>query len=135
MGTQVVLVNDVPRVRNMLCAILEDAGYTLSQARDVAIGLDALRASTEACVVLFNQGIANEGMALLQAAASDLAVGRHAFVLLTAYPEGLALTWRPLLQSLRVPIIAKPFDLDTLLRVVADAAARAGVHGGRPLSP
>ena len=129
--TSILLVAEPPDMRALLRHVLEDlGGYTVADAHVVPAALSVLRASPQAMVALFGT---TAGTGLLRAAVADPALRRHAFVLLTAYPEGVTPEWRALLKSLDVPVITKPFALESLLTVVADAAVRAVERGGRPL--
>lgn len=125
--TQVLLVDDHPAMRRLVRDILEDDGYTVAETRNGDTALSALRGSTDAQVVIFGM---STGTRLLQAAMEEPAVRRHAFVLFTATPELLTPLWGVLLATLTVPVVPKPFVLDTLLAAVADAAARLGQPSG-----
>jgi CheY-like chemotaxis protein len=115
-------------MRALVRLVLEDDGYAVLEATNAATALTNLRTSPEAMVAIFGM---TQGTTLLQTAVEDPSVGRHAFVLLTATPELLTPLWRVLLTSLDVPIVAKPFALDTLLAAVADAATRVGHPNSR----
>jgi DNA-binding NtrC family response regulator len=132
--TYVLLVDHQPDMRRLVRDILEDDGYTVVETRDTPTALDALRNSPDAMVGIFGMTM---GTSLLQAAVEEASVRRHAFVLLTATPELLTPLWRVLLAALDVPVVAKPFAIDTLLATVADATARInhpnGRRGGRPI--
>ena len=49
---------------------------------------------------------------------------RHRYILMTAATKTFALAFAKLLGELGVPVVAKPFDLDRLVGMVAAAAAR-----------
>jgi CheY-like chemotaxis protein len=130
--TQILLVSEEPAMRALLREILEElGGYPVAEARDVTSALYVLRSSQESMVALFGSMVSTS---LLQAAIDEPALRRHAFVLLTAYPEGVTPSSRALLTALDVPVVAKPFTLDTLLDAVAAAAERTRQHSGYSLS-
>lgn len=128
--TQVVLVDDRDDIRALVRDVLEDDGYTVAETPDATTALAILRTSPDTLVVLFGMA---PGATLLPMALNEPTVRRHAFVLLTAYPEGLTPEWRELLSALEVPVVAKPFALATLRGAVAAAAARVSRRNGHPV--
>jgi len=126
MKRHVLLVDEIPALRLLERSLLEDEGYTVAHTADGMTARPLLRASAKAMVVLLNT-TANDGSSLLAAAADEALLRRHAYVLVTANPEGLSPTWRRLLMRLSAPVVAKPFDLDALLHVVTAAAAHLDV--------
>lgn len=120
-------------MREALRMLLEDAGYAVRLSADPDAALAAARELTEAAIVLFEiepAGVAGSGfleLALLRAAEREAghAPPRLAFVALTTWPEQLPRTLKRLLRTLDVPLVAEPFELDELLRVVATAADRS----------
>src|SRR5579859_2254953 len=132
----VLVVDDDGSIREVERAALEDAGYTVLEARDGAEALGVLRASPEPLVVLVDllMPVVN-GFELLKTVAEDWELARrHAYVVVSAEHQSL-----PVVQALRsstvVEGVAKPFDLDTLLDAVAHAAsvlAPADASGSEP---
>lgn len=90
----------MPALATLLRQVLVEAGYRVAAVPDVSATLVALRDATSRVVVVFNGGAPHDGHGLLEAAADEPALRRHGYVLLTAYPEGLAPTWQPLLTAL-----------------------------------
>jgi CheY-like chemotaxis protein len=126
-------VEDDPDIRAVLCELLADAGYTPTmEATDGRKALTVLRRSLQPLVVLLDLGLPRLGGAELLRRMAGVDRWRqrprrpqqHAFVLVTAGYE----TARPQLASLvdawQIPVVRKPFDLDELLAVVAQAASR-----------
>lgn len=130
MRTRVLLADEMVDIRQVMQLVLEDAGYHVLAARGTPHALEVLRTSTEPMVVLLSK---RSGTELLEAGPSDPRVGRHAFVLLCAYPQRLPANWGELLAALNVPVLALPFDLDTLYRTVGDAIRRLSATGEHPL--
>ncbi len=121
----VLVVEDDDDTRETLRAALEDADYAVEVASDGAQALAQLRARQDRLVTLLDllmPGV--DGFQVLQAAAAEPLVGRHAFILMTADGRPPSPRLSDLLTRLQVPLVTKPFDLDRLLEVVAEAAAR-----------
>lgn len=123
----VLVVDDDADIRLTLRFLLEDAGYLVSEAGTVADAIAYLRTSASGCVVLLDYLFRDEnGIAVVRAATREPAWGgRHAFVVMTAsarYTEVASEVND--FATAPVPLIRKPFDLDTVLDVVAAAAAR-----------
>jgi CheY-like chemotaxis protein len=118
-------------VRETLRFLLEDEGYGVSEAPNVESGLESLRQSRRAMVVLsdavpFGARTPHMGESeLMDRALHDASLaGRHAYVLLTTSPERLSEGQRCQAQHLGAAIVAMPFEVDELLAIVARAAHR-----------
>lgn len=124
--SRVLIVDDDEGIRETIHFALEDAGYTVAEAGDGLAALKQLRASTERMVVLLDLMMPGlDGAGLLGAIAADARLSsQYAFVLITANTRTLTLAFATLLQNLSVPVLTKPFDIDTLLDAVATAAHR-----------
>jgi CheY-like chemotaxis protein len=122
--THVLVVDDDRSIRETLRVVLQEEGYTVSEAEDGQIALRILQASKEPMVVLLDLRMpVLDGAGVLAFVAEDQRLSAlHAFLLITANPitEKLA----RLLLQLQVPVIPKPFDLDRLIDIVADTAHR-----------
>ncbi|HEU5438399.1 MAG TPA: response regulator [Ktedonobacterales bacterium] len=123
---QVLVVEDDRDTRQVLHLILEDAGYTVAEAADGLEGLAAIQASTVPLVVLLDLDLPKlNGIEVLQAVARDARlVARHAFVLITAVSQSQFQAAEEICATLSVPLVMKPFSMDTLLDQVASAARR-----------
>ncbi len=140
-GVHVLVVEDDGDTRHVLRLILEDAGYTISQASEGVAALDLLRRSPVPLVVLLDWWLPElDGIAVLRAMAGDVAgASRHTYILMTAAPEPRATTLARVPPSMTPSLLCKPFGLETLLEMVAAAARRlhapgvtASATGGSP---
>ena len=122
----VCIVDDDEDIRLALRLLLEDAGYTVSEAADGRAALELLRASAARAVVLLDMVMpGGSGLDVLRAVAADTELStKHAFALVTATAHVRDAEARRLLRRLHVPIVAKPFDIDHLHDVVVRAADR-----------
>lgn len=120
----VLVVDDDGAIRQMVHTALEEAGYTVREARQGDEALTLLRESTMPMVALVDLLMpVVSGFELLQRVSEDWDLARrHAYVVVTASEESL-----PVVQALRsttvVEGISKPFDIDTLIEAVEHAAA------------
>lgn len=128
MPSSVLVVEDNETIREVLCFVLQDVGYTVYEAPDGKPALARLHESAAPLVVLLDLKMPGmDGQQVLEAvaAAQDTLATRHAYILMTAnattrLPPALA----DLLSRLNVAVVSKPFDVDELLETVAQAAAR-----------
>jgi CheY-like chemotaxis protein len=128
-GTQVLIVEDDEVLRGVLRFALEEEGYLVLEASDGVSGLEQLRTSAQPLVALLDWLLPGlDGVEVLQALQADPSAlpSRHAFLLMTA-----ALTCHhpvPCLPDLPadmdVRVLVKPFDLERLLPLIAERAAR-----------
>ena len=129
----VLVVDDDASIRETVRELLEDAGYTVSEARDGLQAVDQLRKAAGPMVVLLDLMMPRmDGAAVLGAVAGDDSgrLRRHAFIMMTAGHQTLSLAFAHLLADLRVQVVYKPFDIDRLLDTVASQHvwAPAGYH-------
>jgi CheY-like chemotaxis protein len=124
----VLVVDDDALIREVLHLLLEDAGHEVLEARDGQEALDCLRSTPHRLVTLLDlQMPVLDGLAVLKTVAQDRQLAsRHAYILITAYPDQLfSDSLSTLITSqLAVPFIPKPFDVDTVLTKVSTAACR-----------
>lgn len=124
----VLVIDDENAIRHAVRTILEDEGYTVLEAPNGVVGLDLLRAGAAPLVVLLDVMMPQMGglEVLHTLAAEPEMAARHAFIMCSAsrtfYPADLnfVLPGTPLLD------LPKPFDLDDLLAVVAQASQQPG---------
>jgi CheY-like chemotaxis protein len=105
---------------------LEDEGYCVLTAQDGVEALALLRAADYPMVVLLDYVMPRlSGLDVLNAVRADerLYAGR-AFVLCTAQANALPPELHVLRAQLGAPVLAKPFNLETLLSIIASAALR-----------
>jgi CheY-like chemotaxis protein len=123
---QVLVVEDDRDTREMLRLLLEDAGYTVAEARDGLEGLKAVQASVIPLVVLLDLDLPMlSGVEVLQAVARDPRLAtNYACILMTAMSHRQYQAAEEICAKLSTPFIVKPFNIDTLLNQVASAARR-----------
>jgi CheY-like chemotaxis protein len=128
---EVLVVDDDADIRESLRFALEDAGWTVDEAPDGAGALDLLRASERALVVLLDHVMPHlDGESLLRIIAGDPDLAtRHAYILVTASARIQQIEADlQRLSALSVPVLRKPFDVEALLALVDQAAARLALQ-------
>lgn len=117
----ILVVDDDASIRETLRDLLEDAGYTVAEARDGLLAMDYLRKAPDPVIVLLDLMMPRmDGAAVLGAVAGDSGrLRRHAYIMMTAGHQTLSLAFAHLLSDLEVQVIYKPFDIDRLLDVIA----------------
>ncbi len=127
----VFVVDDDPGIRAVLRCALEAEDHAVIEAADGVSALEVLRASPWPLVVLLDLRMPHlDGAGVLGTVAGDRVLAqRHRFVLLTANALPLPLALGTLLACLNVPVVSKPFDVESLLDVVAHLAH--DTHGAR----
>jgi CheY-like chemotaxis protein len=125
---QVLIVDDNLDIRRTVRWVLELAPenqeYVVAEAAHGQQALDILRAGTAPTVVLFDLYMpVMDGQQLLQHILADPTLAtRCALVCMTASEVRLSPDLAALLEAHSIPVLAKPFDIDALLTVVATAA-------------
>jgi two-component system chemotaxis response regulator CheY len=122
----VLVVEDDRDTREALRVLLEDAGYTVAEAADGLEGLAAIQASRVPMVVLLDLDLPKlSGIEVLQTVARDRRLfAFHAISLMTAMSPNHYQAADEICAVLSTPLVAKPFNIDTLLDQVASAAGR-----------
>jgi CheY-like chemotaxis protein len=131
--TPILLVDNEPGVLRLLRLILTRAGHPVVEVRDGPTALAWMRASTESAIVLLTTMMPTATIAtLLREVGDGTFPRRHACALLTATPESLPASLRPLLSGYSIPVVGVPFTSATLL----DATVRAQeCLDGAPTAP
>jgi CheY-like chemotaxis protein len=126
MAGWVLVVDDDPDVRATLHRVFHHEGYGVCEAEDGMQAMAQLWASQRPLVVLLDYWMPRmTGGEVLMAVADDPRLAdRHACVLMTSDREGLPPTLRTLAARRGIPMVEKPFELATLLAVVAQATQR-----------
>jgi CheY-like chemotaxis protein len=125
-------------IRDTLRDIVQEDGHEALEAPDGAAALEALEAlrshRKQLIVLLDNVMPGLEGMTVLETIAADSELrDRHRYLLITASPQRLSESERAVLETLDVPVIGTPFDLETLSQQFAVAQARlAAAVGAEP---
>ncbi len=123
----VLVVEDDDAIRTAVRMLLEDEGYAVEEATDGVAALAALRASPDRMVVLLDLLMPGmDGLTMLRTLADNAGLAtRHAYIMIAAKPIPPPEV-ADLLGRLGAPYLHKPFAIDDLLAVVADAAGRLG---------
>ena len=120
----VCVVDDDPAIRLTVGEVLEDEGFAVEVLGDGVGLLERLQAAPEPVVVLLDLRMPHlDGIEVLAALAADPPLAaRHRCIVMTGaagdWPAGVD----ALLRQLRVPVVEKPFALETLLGAVEVAA-------------
>lgn len=124
----VLVVEDDVEIRATLRMALEDDGHSVLEAQNGLDALALLRSHQEPMVVLLDLLLPQlSGDAVLKQVAGDSELaGRHRYILLTAAHQSFPASFMGMLKQLGVPIMHKPFDLDTLFETVTEAAQHVG---------
>jgi CheY-like chemotaxis protein len=130
----VLVVDDDAEVRKLLAWMLTDAGHEVQTARDGLEAIDCLLISPHPWVVLLDVMMPRmSGEAVVRLVAEGAPeLTRHAFILVSAIASSLPPDLLQLLRWLDIPVIGKPFEIDTLIDAVETAAASSfvPVHAG-----
>lgn len=120
----VLVVDGDFATRLIVCDILEDGGYTVV---NVATGIDALlvlRAAATGFVVLLDEFLPDlPGTVLLRTVADEPSLQRHQYIL-CATSARLSPVQNAVRKQVDAALLVKPCDVDELVQLVADAAAR-----------
>jgi CheY-like chemotaxis protein len=128
---QACVVEDDAAIRQTLRAILELEGYDVLEASEGSAALEIMRATEGPLVVLLDLLMPGmDGITLLQTVAADPELTEsRAFIVVTAAPQMLTPPMTGLLNSMSIPIVVKPFDIDVLLDTVFRKAKALQVLG------
>lgn len=132
--THVLVADDDEEIRLTLRTLLEDAGHAVTEAENGATALAILESSERPLVALLDYRMPEiNGTGVLAALADPEGRlrTRHAVVLLTAAnARDLRSAVSGLFEGEPVSVVAKPFDVETVLRAVEEAAERIGEADG-----
>lgn len=131
---QILIVDDEPDIRAMLRDLLQLEGYAVSDAADGVYGLDQLRASSRALIVLLDYKMPRmNGEELLQAVMADSQLAhRHAFIFVTANLPSFSPTLHQLLADAAIAVVQKPFQIAVILDEIERAIVRLSASPGPP---
>ena len=119
---RILVIDNDDGIRQSARFILEDAGYEVEEASDGMEGLALLRTCEESRVVLLDVAMPHlNGVQVLQLMNDDERLARHSFVVWSASRGSVP---AELLAAHDVPFISKPFDIDELVAIIEQAAAR-----------
>ena len=122
--TTVLVADDDPDLRATVRDTLEAEGYGVLNAQNGLEALDLLRATAPPLVVLLDLQMPKlDGAGVLRVVAANkkLATQNH-YILMTAHRRSLPLAIAHLLFRLHILLLPKPFDVEQVVTMVADAA-------------
>lgn len=119
---QVLVVDDDAAIRDAVRIVLVDEGYVVIEAATAHAALAILNQPDQRLVVLVDVFLPDSETILMETicANSDL-MRRHTYVLCTAVTS-VQLPIAAL--DLHIPFLHKPFDVDDLVEIVAEASQR-----------
>ena len=122
--TQVLLINDEPAIQRLEQVVLEDEGFEVIKAPNGLVALRRLSMSNVPLVVVMSTRVPYVGaLGVLDAAEHEPALGRHAYVLVTALSDGLPASLRALVRRLDVQVVRKPFLVEEFVSAVRIAVS------------
>ena len=125
----ILVVDDEPDIAATLAEMLQGAGHRVEVAPDGQKALEMLRHRDYDLIVTDTKMPVLDGLALYRALEQRLPQLRHRVIFVTG--DVLDQDKRDLIAATGAPCLAKPFDLDEVLRVVQRAlAGAAGAAGG-----
>jgi CheY-like chemotaxis protein len=122
--TTVLVADDDADIRDTVRDILEAEGYGVLNAQNGIEALDLLGATAPPLIVLLDLQMPQlDGAGVLRVVAANkkLATRNH-YILMTAHARSLPLAFAQLLFRLHILVLPKPFDVEQIVTMVADAA-------------
>jgi DNA-binding response OmpR family regulator len=122
----VLVVDDDPAIRGLVADALREEGYAVDLAAHGREALEAMRARRPATVVLDLMMPTMDGFTFMEACHHEQLCDNVPIVVISAVHDALQ-------RIKEVPVhacIAKPFDLDELIRTITDLAGRNGHTNG-----
>jgi CheY-like chemotaxis protein len=122
-ASYVLVVDDDPAIRGLVADALRVEGYTVDLAAHGREALDAMRARRPATVVLDLMMPVMDGFSFMEACHQEQLCDDVPIVVISAVQDALR-------RIDEVPVhacIAKPFDLDDLVKTVCSYAGRNGL--------
>ena len=117
----VLVVDDDPSIRILLLSLFRHHGYQMLEARNGQEALSQMRAGTPDLVVMDLVMPVMSGWEVLRERAADPALLRIPMVVVTASDIGKVLV--DVVDKHICAVVAKPFDLDTVLATVTNCLA------------
>jgi CheY-like chemotaxis protein len=120
----VLVADDDTDTRDAVRMLLEAEGYVVLEARDGIEALHLLRCTPAPLVVLLDLQMPHlDGERVLWAVAADKRLAtRNRYILMTVHAHSLPLTLVRVLAYLHVPVLAKPFEVEPIVALVAATA-------------
>jgi CheY-like chemotaxis protein len=117
----VLVVDDDPAIRGLVADALRDEGYSVDLAAHGREALEAIRTRRPATIVLDLMMPVMDGFTFMEACASEQLCENVPIVVISAVHDALARIHEVSVHA----CIAKPFDLDELIRTVTQFAGRS----------
>jgi DNA-binding response OmpR family regulator len=114
---RILVVDDEPQIVDFLCVLLEDEGYRATRAYDGIDALEKLRGDSLDLVIADVMMPRLTGLQLVQRLRETLRGTCPPVILMSAVTQ--------LHESPDVRFLAKPFDIDRILDLVAELVARS----------
>ena len=124
MESYVLVVDDDPAIRGLVADALRDEGYAVDLAAHGREALDAMRARRPATVVLDLMMPVMDGFSFMEACHSEQLCDNVPIVVISAAHDALR-------RIDEIPVhacVAKPFDLDELIRTIHRLARPSNGH-------
>ena len=121
-GSYVLVVDDDPAIRGLVADALRDEGYSVDLAAHGREALEAIRARRPATIVLDLMMPIMDGFSFMEACHHEQLCDNVPIVVISAVHDALQ-------RIHEVPVhacIAKPFDLDELIRTIVTFAGANG---------
>ena len=123
----VLVADDSPTVRHLLCPVLRNAGHIVDEAANGEEAMAILHASPRPMIVLLDVVMPKLGGigVLYEMESSPKLRDRDVFILMTATPDAIppkAIV--ELLERFSIPLVVKPIDPSHLLLLIDHAAGR-----------
>jgi DNA-binding response OmpR family regulator len=133
---RILVVDDDLAIREMLHIMLTYTGYDVLEVPDGTKALEIIHTSPEPLVVLLDLRMPTQsGLDVLYSVERDAELaGRHGFILFSAGREIETLSSEPIVHRLDIPLIAKPFDMHTLLDTIETVFRRLTKVPDRPVT-
>ena len=124
MATRVAVINDDTAFLELMHALLLEEGYEAHCYKEGAAAYEQVRALDPAVIILdVRMGNPETGWQVLELLKLDRALSKKPIIVCSAAVSELQ-AHAPYLQSKGCMILAKPFDLDDLLGLLAQAVGR-----------
>ncbi|MEO8809812.1 MAG: PAS domain-containing protein [Rhodanobacter sp.] len=114
----ILVVEDEPSIRELVCELLVDAGYTVLQAADGAAGLHVLQSSASIDLLITDVGLPGALNGRQMADAARMSRPALKILFMTGYAENAVVGNGHLEPGMHV--LTKPFSMDVLRRRIRD---------------
>ena len=124
---QALIVDDDQAIRETLSQMLRDEGFDAIEASDGGEALALLRAATQPTLALLDMWmpvVSGETALLAALALAPTLRVRLGFIVMTASPQLTSTRVQAAMRSLDIPLLVKPFDIDTLIELVYACSER-----------